>query len=47
MLPLLQEARRRIEASLESAGIKTWELSTVDNSGCSGAPLDPSLMAMA
>ena len=38
---------QRIEASLEPAGIKMWELSNVDNSACAEAPLDPSLMAMA
>ena len=44
---LLQEALERIEASLQGAGIKMWELSTVDNSACAGAPLDHGLMAMA
>ena len=37
----------RIEQALERAGIKMWEVSSVDNSRCEGAPLDPSLMAMA
>ena len=46
-LPSLQEARTRIEKLLAGAGIKPWELSNVDNSACAGAPLDPSLMALA
>lgn len=32
--------------ALDRAGIKMWELSSVDNSACQDAPLDPSLMAM-
>lgn len=43
----VQEAQQRIEASLQAAGIKPWELSSVDNSNCADAPLDPSLMALA
>lgn len=43
----VQEAQQRIEATLQSAGIRPWELSSVDNSNCVDAPLDPSLMAMA
>ena len=43
----LPETLQRIEASLQGAGIKMWELSTVDNSACAGAPLDHGLMAMA
>ncbi|KAI3424929.1 hypothetical protein D9Q98_008313 [Chlorella vulgaris] len=45
--PKSQAARQRIEAVLDSAGIKTWELSNVDNSNCVGAPLDRSLLALA
>ncbi|KAL4427643.1 hypothetical protein ABPG75_001732 [Micractinium tetrahymenae] len=45
--PASQEARLRIDAALEAAGIKPWELSTVDNFACADAPLDPSLMALA
>ncbi|KAL4444678.1 hypothetical protein ABPG77_002495 [Micractinium sp. CCAP 211/92] len=45
--PTSQEAQQRIEASLQAAGIKPWELSSVDNSNCADAPLDPSLMALA
>lgn len=32
-------ARARIEAALDTAGIKPWELSSVSNAGCEGAPL--------
>ena len=42
-----QGAQQRIEAALQAAGIRPWELSSVDNSNCAGAPLDPSLMALA
>ncbi len=35
------EHHRRIEAALERAGIKMWELSNVDNDGCMDAPLQP------
>ncbi|PSC68636.1 violaxanthin de-epoxidase-related [Micractinium conductrix] len=45
--PASEEARTRIEKLLAGAGIKPWELSNVDNSACAGAPLDPSLMALA
>ncbi|KAI7835779.1 hypothetical protein COHA_010322 [Chlorella ohadii] len=45
--PTTKDARARIQRALDTAGIKEWELSNVDNSGCAGAPLDPSLMAMA
>lgn len=45
--PTLQGAQQRIEAALQAAGIRPWELSSVDNSNCAGAPLDPSLMALA
>lgn len=31
----------RVAAALDRAGIKTWELSTVDNSACQDAPLRP------
>lgn len=44
---VLQAARQRIEVALDAAGIKPWELSSVDNSNCAGAPLDPGLMALA
>lgn len=37
--PSSAEYQRRIEVALDSAGIKRWELSDVDNSGCEGAPL--------
>lgn len=29
----------RIQAALDAAGIKLWELSAVDNTACAGAPL--------
>ncbi|EFN53021.1 hypothetical protein CHLNCDRAFT_26298, partial [Chlorella variabilis] len=45
--PASQAARQRIEVALDAAGIKPWELSSVDNSNCAGAPLDPGLMALA
>ncbi|KAL4855815.1 hypothetical protein ACK3TF_003588 [Chlorella vulgaris] len=45
--PESQAARQRIEAVLDLAGIKTWELSNVDNSNCVGAPLDRSLLTLA
>ena len=36
----------RIEAALERAGIKMWELSNVDNSHCVDAPLELSQEAV-
>lgn len=47
IITCVQASQQRIEAALEGAGIKRWELSNVDNSACADAPLDPSLMAMA
>jgi len=37
--PTEPDTLERLEAALDSAGIKPWELSFVDNSACAGAPL--------
>ena len=34
------EHHARLEAALEGAGIKMWELRYVNNSDCHGAPLE-------
>eukprot|EP00955_Chlamydomonas_euryale_P107650 365788-Chlamydomonas_euryale.AAC.1 len=38
-MPAGEGAMARVEAALEASGIKTWELSMVDNSDLAGAPL--------
>lgn len=39
--PQGEDALGRLERALDRAGIKMWELSTVNNEGCAGAPLTP------
>ncbi|GFH24830.1 Violaxanthin de-epoxidase [Haematococcus lacustris] len=43
-MPTGADALRRLEAALELAGIKMWELSTVDNNNLEGAPLGRDMM---
>ncbi|KAL6758833.1 hypothetical protein V8C86DRAFT_2586299, partial [Haematococcus lacustris] len=43
-MPTGADVLRRLEAALELAGIKMWELSTVDNSNLEGAPLGRDMM---
>ena len=35
-----QEHEEKLQAAMEAAGIKRWELFSVDNSCCEGAPLE-------
>ncbi len=39
-MPSAPATLQRLEAALDLAGIKPWELSLVNNNDCAGAPLE-------